>query len=119
MFRNDDTAQSELLTLYLSSTQNLIEQLNAACAAQERAKVAARAHEIKGASAYIGAHEICSIARNIELAAKNGYWEKVRESMDELEPAFIRAWAFVNEIEIRAQESGFKIQANLCALPES
>jgi hypothetical protein len=122
MFRNDEKAQSELLALYLSSTQSLIEQLTAACAAQERAKAVGRAHEIKGASAYIGAHEIREIARNMEHAAKEDNWEKVQEGMDELEPAFIRAWAFVNEIEIRGQESGFGIQENHCALfptPES
>ena len=105
MFRNDEKAQSELLTLYLSSTQSLIEQLSAACEAQERTKAVARAHEIKGASAYIGAHEIREIARNMEHAAKAGSWEKVQEGLDELEPAFIRAWAFVNEIELNEQES--------------
>jgi len=39
-----------------------------------------------------------------------------------LEPAFIRAWAFVNEIEIREQDSGFGIRDSekpLRALPES
>lgn len=111
MFRNDDKAQSELLTLYLSSTQSLIEQLTAACAAQERAKAVARAHEIKGASAYIGAHEIREIARNLEHAAKENNWERVQEGIDELEPAFIRAWAFVNEIEISDQEQGNGIPA--------
>jgi len=110
MFRHDDKAQSELLTLYLSSTQSLIEQLTAACAAQERAKAVARAHEIKGASAYIGAHEIREIARNMEHAAKENNWEKVQEGIDELEPAFIRAWAFVNEIEISDQDAGNRKQ---------
>ena len=110
MFHQDEKAQNELLTLYLSSTQSLIEQLTAACAAQERAKAAARAHEIKGASAYIGAHEIRGIARNLEHAAKDGLWEKVQDGIDELEPAFIRAWAFVNEIEINEQESGVRHQ---------
>jgi len=122
MFRNDGKAQNELLTLYLSSTQSLIEQLTVACAAQESTKAVARAHEIKGASAYIGAHEIREIARNMEHAAKEGNWEKVQEGMDELEPAFIRAWAFVNEIEIREQDSGFGIRDSekpLRALPES
>ena len=100
MFRHDETAQQELLTLYLSSTQSLIEQLTTACAARDSAQASARAHEIKGASAYIGAHEIREIARNLEHAANTHDWEKAREYIDELEPAFIRAWAFVNEIDI-------------------
>ena len=112
MFRNDEKAKNEVLTLYLSSTQSLIEQLAAASTAQERTKAAARAHEIKGASAYIGAHEIREIARNVEYAAKEGHWGKVQEGLDELEPAFIRAWAFVNEIEISDQEIGSVKQAS-------
>ena len=103
MFRHDETAQRELLTLYLSSTQSLIEQLAGACDSRDHAQAAARAHEIKGASAYIGAHEIREIARNLELAAKADDWEKVQECVDELEPAFIRAWAFVNEIDINEE----------------
>jgi len=100
MFRHDEAAQQELLTLYLSSTQSLIEQLTTACAARDHLQASARAHEIKGASAYIGAHEIREIARNLEHAANTHDWEKAREYIDELEPAFIRAWAFVNEIDI-------------------
>ncbi len=100
MFRNDPSAQHELLTLYLSSTQNLIEQIASACDSQDYVLIAARAHEIKGASAYIGAGDIREIARNLEISSKTKNWEKVQESVDELEPAFIRAWAFVNEIEV-------------------
>jgi PAS domain S-box-containing protein len=100
MFRHDAAAQHELLTLYLSSTQSLIEQLASACERRDHAQAAARAHEIKGASAYIGAHEIREITRTLELGAKADDWEKVQECLDELEPAFIRAWAFVNEINI-------------------
>ncbi len=105
MFRNDTAAQHELLTLYLSSTQSLIEQIASACEVQDHAQVAARAHEIKGASAYIGAYDLREIARNLELAAKAQEWEKIQESVDELEPAFIRAWAYVNEIDINEEES--------------
>ena len=66
--------------------------------------MAARAHEIKGASVYIGAYTMRDIARNLELAAKEQDWEKIQESIDEMEPAFIRTWAFVNEIDINEEE---------------
>lgn len=104
MFRNDPSAQHELLTLYLSSTQSLIEQIAAACEAQDHAQVAARAHEVKGASAYIGAYDLQEIARNLELAAKAQEWAKIHENVDELEPAFIRAWAYVNEIDVNEED---------------
>ncbi len=102
LFRHDWQAQHELLSLYLTTTQNSIEQLAAACNAQDRALCAARAHEIKGASAYIGAHEMENIARRLEHAATEGDWSRVQAYLDELEPAFIRVWAFVNEVEAPA-----------------
>lgn len=111
MFRNDPSAQHELLTLYLSSTQSLIEQIAAAFEIKDHAQVAARAHEIKGASAYIGAYDLQEIARNLELAAKAEEWDKVQESVDELEPAFIRAWAYVNEIDVN-EEDGLVFSAS-------
>ena len=104
MFRNDPSTQHELLTLYLSSTQSLIEQIASACDTQDHALLAARAHEIKGASAYIGASDMREIARNLETAAKAKDWDKVQESVDELEPAFIRAWAFVNGVDIHEED---------------
>ncbi len=110
MFRNDPSAQHELLTLYLSSTQSLIEQIASACDSHDHVLVAERAHEIKGASAYIGASDLREIARNLETSAKAEDWDKVQESVDELEPAFIRAWAFVNEIDIH-EEDGLVISA--------
>ncbi len=100
MFRHDPTAQHDLLTLYLSSTQGSIEQLVVAVEKRDAEQVRARAHEIKGASAYIGAHEIRDIAHNLECAAKTQAWDKIQESMDELEPAYIRTWAYVNEIDV-------------------
>lgn len=96
----DPSARQDLLTLYLATTQSSIEQLVNAIAQHDAEQVAARAHEIKGASAYIGAHEIRDIAHNLDRAAKAGEWDKIQESMDELEPAFIRTWAYVNEIEV-------------------
>jgi CheY-like chemotaxis protein len=104
MFRHDPAAQQELLTLYLSSTQSLIEQITTAHEARDYEQLAARAHEIKGASAYIGAGDLREIARNLELAAKARDTEKIQESVDELEPAFIRAWAFVNEIDVNEED---------------
>jgi len=109
MFRHDPEAQQELLTLYLSSTQSLIEQITTAHDTQDYVQLAIRAHEIKGASAYIGAINLREIARNLELAAKAKNMEKIQESIDELEPAFIRAWAFVNAIDLN-EEDGLAVK---------
>ena len=100
MMKHDKRAEQELLTLYLSTTQTLIEELSAACGQQDRRACAAKAHEIKGASAYVGAREMQTLARNIEAAAKDEAWDKAREYLDELEPAFIRVWAQVNQVDL-------------------
>jgi PAS domain S-box-containing protein len=100
MMKHDKRAEGELLALYLSTTQTLIEEVSAACERQDRRACAAKAHEIKGASAYVGAKEMQAIAKNLETAAKQDQWERVRECLDELEPAFIRVWAQVNQVDL-------------------
>lgn len=100
MMKNDRRAEQELLALYLSTTQTLIEELATACGREDRRGCAAKAHEIKGASAYVGAREMQGIAKNIETAAKQAEWAKVRDYLDELEPAFIRVWAQVNQVDL-------------------
>jgi PAS domain S-box-containing protein len=100
MMNQDKRAEQELLALYLSTTQTLIEEVSNSCKRQDRRACAAKAHEIKGASAYVGAKEMQAIAKNLETAAKQDQWERVRECLDELEPAFIRVWAQVNQVDL-------------------
>jgi len=106
MMKHDKRAEQELLALYLSTTQTLIEELTTACGREDQRACAAKAHEIKGASAYVGAREMQSIAKNIEAAAKQGEWSKARECLDELEPAFIRVWAQVNQVDLGEETPG-------------
>jgi len=100
IYKHDDRAVGELLEIYLSTTQTLIEQLGAAIA-QRNGKLGARlAHEIKGASAYIAAQEMLRLARSIEAAIKKSEWEEVERHFDELEPIFIRTWGFINGLDL-------------------
>jgi PAS domain S-box-containing protein len=99
IYKHDEIAVQELLALYLSTTRTLIEQLEQAIA-EHNAKIAPRlAHEIKGASAYIGAQEMLELSRRLELAAKRLDWAEAQHSFEEMEPAFIRVWAYVNQLE--------------------
>ena len=100
MMKHDKRAEQELLALYLSTTQTLIEDVSNACGREDKRTCAAKAHEIKGASAYVGAKEMQAIAKNLESAAKQAQWERVRECLDELEPAFIRVWAQINQVDL-------------------
>jgi HPt (histidine-containing phosphotransfer) domain-containing protein len=106
MMKHDKRAEQELLALYLSTTQTLIEDLSTACRREDRRACAAKAHEIKGASAYVGAREMQAIAKNLEIAAKQAEWDRVRECLDELEPAFIRVWAQVHQVDLGEEASG-------------
>ncbi|MEO1765817.1 hybrid sensor histidine kinase/response regulator [Thiobacter aerophilum] len=99
MMKRNATAEQELIMLYLSTTQGSLMELANAAQREDTATCAAKAHEIKGASAYVGAQEMQRLAAAVELAARNGEWERVRAATEELEAAFIRVWAQVNQVE--------------------
>lgn len=99
IYKHDEGAVQELLAIYLSTTQTLIDKLERAIDEQNSRTCARTAHEIKGASAYIGALEMQELARHIELSAKEEKWHEVERSFEETEPAFIRVWAYVNKLE--------------------
>ncbi len=100
MMRHDGRAEQELLSLYLSSTQALIQELAEAVERQDAPVCAAKAHEIKGASAYVGAWEMQGLAADLERAAREEAWDRVHATLEELETAFIRAWAQVNRVDL-------------------
>jgi two-component system sensor histidine kinase/response regulator len=102
-FRQDDTAVSELLQLYLSTTAPLIEQLVQAGADGDCRAAARLAHEIKGASAYILAEEMTGLARAAETAAKAEKPERLGNLAEELETAFIRLMRFIQHHDAPGQ----------------
>ena len=100
IYRDNDKAVQELLGIYLETTRDLIEQLGQAIGHRDRKSAARTAHEIKGASAYIAAGEMVSLARAIEAAAKKEEWENAERGLEELEPAFIRTWGFIEGLDV-------------------
>lgn len=107
MMKHDRAAEQELLSLYLSSTQTLLQALTDAAQRENAATCAAKAHEIKGASAYVGARDMQQLAQRVEQAARRGEWEAVRTATEELEAAFIRVWAQVNEVEAGEEPAAY------------
>lgn len=99
MFAQDKNVIQEMLALYLTSTQSSFERLQTAIDQKDSRATARIAHEIKGASAYIAAHEMTELSKFLEYAAKNQDWQKARENFDALESAYIRVWGFVNDLE--------------------
>ena len=108
MLHGNDQTTYELLNLYLTTTQNLIEQVRKTIRQKDAAACARKAHEIKGASAYVSAWEMLELARLMERAAKREDWDGIQEYLEELEPAFIRAWAYVNRLEVVSEQGSGK-----------
>jgi PAS domain S-box-containing protein len=98
-YKHNEPAVQELLGIYLNTTQTLIDKLERAIAEKNGRTCARTAHEIKGSSAYIGAAEMQKLAHRTELSAKAEKWAEVVRSFEEMEPAFIRVWAYVNKLE--------------------
>ncbi len=92
-FDQDNGLVRELLDIYLATTEKTLPALRAAIDLRDSASSVRHAHDIKGASTYITAAEMTVLARSIEQAARNGEWEEAEQSLDELEPAFIRVMA--------------------------
>ena len=99
IYKNNNQAVQEMLALYLSTTQTLMEELGHAVKIHDAKACTRLAHEIKGASAYMAAQEMLGLASAIEAAAKKLDWVTIERGMDDLEPAFIRTWAYINHLE--------------------
>ena len=87
--RNDKTQVHEMLHLFVSSTEGLLADLASALNKRDAGLAARQAHQIKGASAYLGAEEITHLASETEALAKTQDWARCEETLEDLEAAFI------------------------------
>ncbi len=101
----DPVRIEEMLQLFISSTEPLLESLGRAIRAGNTAQAARQAHQIKGAAAYLGAEEMTRHAAATEQRAKAGDCPGCTEAMEELEAAFI-ALRLELEDEIKHTSSG-------------
>ncbi len=88
--RHDASRVAEMLKLFLDSGEDILMQLGQALEAGDLPGAARQAHQIKGASAYLGADEITAQAAEVEAAAKAGDLENCLCAQEDLEAAFIR-----------------------------
>ncbi|MCP5276981.1 MAG: response regulator [Thiobacillus sp.] len=79
----------EMLSLFIDSTEPLLEKLSLAIHAEDAHQAARQAHQIKGAAAYLGAEEMTRHAAATEQRAKAGDCPGCTDAMEELETAFI------------------------------
>ena len=88
--RGDEAQVREMLGLFVSSTEDLLEELARALDSKDATLAARQAHQIKGASSYLGAAEVTSLAAEAETRAKAGELDACRVALEDLEAAFIR-----------------------------
>lgn len=88
--RSDARKVEEMLMLFLSSSEDLLAQLVQALAKNDLPLVARQAHQLKGATAYLGAGEATTLASEVEASAKAGDLEACLTAQEDLEAAFIR-----------------------------
>ena len=69
---DDDLIFSDLVTIYLNSAENLIDEIQAAFTNQDANKFAIAAHSLKSTSASIGATRLSQISKYLEKVGKTG-----------------------------------------------
>jgi PAS domain S-box-containing protein len=89
--RGDAVQVDEMLRLFVSSTEGLLAELARAVGNRDAAQAARQAHQIKGASAYLGAAEVTRLAAETETLAKAADWPACALALEDLEAAFIGA----------------------------
>ena len=82
---NDQGFHREMISLYIDSTRPLLHQMSQALAAQEPIGSKNSAHEIKGASIYIGATNMAECARQLEHAVQALDWARAGQHLQQLE----------------------------------
>ncbi|MEW6678373.1 MAG: ATP-binding protein [Pseudomonadota bacterium] len=87
--QNDPKRIEEMLTLFITSTEPLLEALSQALRLGDSPDAGRQAHQIKGAAAYLGAEEMTLHASTLEKLAKAGALDQCTEPMEDLEAAFI------------------------------
>jgi len=91
---NDERVVRELLQLFVVTTSPLLMRLEAAVKEQDSAAVQL-AHELRGASATLGAGDMPDLCRQLEASAADGAWTRATALVRMLQREFQRVRSFV------------------------
>lgn len=83
---NDEELFSEICGIYLNDAPEIFMRLKNAVEVGEMLVATRQAHSLKSASANIGATEICELARQAEIACKEGNLQGIRHQITLIEP---------------------------------
>jgi len=95
--RGDAAKMEEMLSLFLHSSEELLGQLAEVLAVGNLPQAARLAHQLKGASSYLGADETTELAGAVEATAKAGDVDACLAHQEDLEAAFIRLFIPIRE----------------------
>lgn len=86
----DPELLQEIVALFLDESPTLIEEIRQCIADRDPQRLERAAHKLKGAIGNFGIVESFEKAKQLEMIAKDGRWDRVPEAMAELEDALTR-----------------------------
>lgn len=95
---------AELMPLFVTTTQKSLNEIRDAIKQQELPHVIAKAHEIKGAAAGMGAVKVSAISKELELAGKAADWQVIPKHFERLEKSFETLSKIIDELPIPIAE---------------
>ncbi len=95
---NDQAFHREMISLYIDSTRPLLHIISQAVARQDTAGSKNGAHEIKGASTYIGATNMAENARHLEHAVQAQDWEQAGQRLGHLESGLEQVASYLEKM---------------------
>jgi two-component system, sensor histidine kinase and response regulator len=90
---------SRVINIYLSSTHELLAELDAAIQEKDPSAVYKHAHNLKNSSANLGLIDIVNLARELELAGRNGNISGTATQMQSLNIHYELAKTALTKIE--------------------
>ncbi|MBS1956716.1 MAG: response regulator [Cyanobacteria bacterium SZAS-4] len=95
---------AELMPLFVTTTQQSLNEIRDAIAQKELPHVIAKAHEIKGAAAGMGAMKVSAISKELEFAGKAADWQVIPKHFGRLETSFAALSKIIDELPIPITE---------------
>ncbi len=78
----------EIVQIYIKSSNNILEQMEQACNAEDHQEVQRLAHSIKSSSANLGAIKLSSLAEDLENQLIENDFSNIKEKIDDMQKLF-------------------------------
>jgi polar amino acid transport system substrate-binding protein len=93
-----DHELDKLVTLFITSTEPLLTRLDAAVCDHDSLRLKKVAHEIRGASASMGADQMAHLSRQLEELLEIEDWKRIDQTRQALKLAFQNVKAFILKV---------------------